>query len=132
MVLEEMSLLSTLPRIFIALAHASVIMLLVKAGALRWLMDRLAAAGRMAFSNYIGTSIVTSLIFNGYGLGLYGRLERYELYYVVALVWVLALLWSKPWLERFHYGPLEWVWRSLVQWKPQPFARGAGPKLATA
>ena len=123
---------SSLPRLFIAMAHASVVMLLVRAGALRWLTERLAAAGRMAFSNYIGTSLITSLIFNGYGLGLFGYLERHQLYFVVAAIWVGALLWSKPWLERFHYGPLEWVWRSLVQWKRQPFSRGAGPRLATA
>ena len=34
--------------------------------------------------------------------------------------WGVMLLWSKPWLDRFHYGPLEWLWRSLArrQWQP--------------
>ncbi|WP_414694683.1 DUF418 domain-containing protein [Phenylobacterium sp.] len=41
------------------------------------------------------------------------------------------LLWSRPWLARFHYGPFEWLWRSLVQWKPQPFVKGAKPATAT-
>jgi uncharacterized protein len=114
---------SSVPRPFIALAHASAILLLVRAGAVRWLMDRLAAAGRMALSNYLGTSIITAVIFCGFGLGLYGKLERYELYGVVAGIWLAILLWSKPWLARFQYGPFEWVWRSLVRWKPQPFIR---------
>ena len=42
---------------------------------------------------------------------------------MVVGVWAFILLWSKPWLDRFHYGPFEWAWRSLVQWKPQRFVR---------
>jgi len=37
--------------------------------------------------------------------------------------WVLMLLWSKPWLERFRYGPLEWLWRSLARGSAQPMQR---------
>lgn len=112
-------------RPLIALAHASVLMLIVRAGAVKWLVSRLEAAGRMAFSNYLMTSIITSFVFCGYGLGLYGQLERAELYWVVLGVWAFILLWSKPWLARFRYGPFEWLWRSLVMWKPQPFVTRA-------
>lgn len=113
------------PRPFIALAHASVVLLIVRAGVARGLTERLAAAGRMAFSNYLMTSIITTLVFCGFGLGLYGRLSRFEQLGVVVGVWVFILIWSKPWLARFHYGPFEWAWRSLVKWSPQPFVRGA-------
>jgi uncharacterized protein len=110
-------------RPFIALAHGSVVLLIIRAGALRWLVDRLSAAGRMAFSNYLMTSIITTFVFCGFGFGLYGKLSRFELLYVVAGVWAFMLLWSAPWLARFHYGPFEWAWRSLVRWEPQPFFR---------
>jgi uncharacterized protein len=110
-------------RPFIALAHGSVVLLIIRAGALRWLVDRLSAAGRMAFSNYLMTSIITTFVFCGFGFGLYGKLSRFELLYVVAGVWAFMLLWSAPWLARFHYGPFEWAWRSLVRWEPQPFAK---------
>ncbi|MBX3481359.1 MAG: DUF418 domain-containing protein [Caulobacter sp.] len=123
LVLHDLGYWGALPRPFIALAHASGVLLLVRSGALGWLVNRLAAAGRMALSNYLGTSIITSFVFCGYGLGLYGRLQRFELYYVVAAIWLLILLWSLPWMRRFHYGPFEWLWRSLVRWKPQPFAK---------
>lgn len=115
--------LTAVPRPLIALAHASLLMLVIRAGAVKGLISRLEAAGRMAFSNYLSTSIITSFVFCGYGLGLYGQLARHELYYVVAAVWAFILLWSKPWLARFHYGPFEWLWRSLVMWKPQPFRK---------
>jgi uncharacterized protein len=120
-------------RPLIALAHASALLLLVRAGIARGVVDRLAAAGRMAFSNYLMTSIITTLVFCGFGLGLYGRLSRFQELAVVAGVWVFILAWSKPWLVRFHYGPFEWAWRSLVRWRPQPFMRGrSGPAPAAA
>lgn len=106
---------SLILRPFIALAHAAVIILIGTSSAARWLMSRLEAAGRMAFSNYLGTTLVTTTLFYGYGGGLFGQLSRAELYLVVLAVWVLILFWSKPLLERYRYGPLEWVWRSLVQ-----------------
>lgn len=105
-------------RPFIALAHASVVILLVRSGRLRWLTRRLEAAGRMAFSNYLGTTLVTTTIFYGYGFGLFGELSRAELYIVVAFVWLLILGWSAPWLARFDYGPLEWLWRRLARGEP--------------
>ncbi|HEY3947406.1 DUF418 domain-containing protein [Phenylobacterium sp.] len=120
-------------RPLIGLAHAGVVLLIVRSGAAQAVVNRLAAAGRMAFSNYLGTSIITTLVFDGFGLGLYGRLSRFQELAVVLGVWVFILAWSKPWLARFHYGPFEWVWRSLVRWKPQPFVRRrAGTAPATA
>ncbi len=102
-------------RPFIALAHAAAVILFVQSGAARWLAERLAAAGRMAFSNYLGTTLLTTTFFYGYGLGQFGAFSRAELYLVVLGVWALILLWSKPWLDRFHHGPLEWVWRRLAR-----------------
>jgi len=113
-------------RPFIALAHGSVLLLIIRAGVLSGVVDRLSAAGRMAFSNYLMTSIITTFVFCGFGLGLYGKLSRFELLYVVAGVWAFMFIWSKPWMARFHYGPFEWMWRSLVRWKPQHFVKDRG------
>jgi uncharacterized protein len=106
-----------------SLGWASLVILFLTSGAAQWLAGRLSAAGRMAFSNYLGTSIVCTLFFNGYGLGWFGYLERWQLYIVVLAVWALILLWSKPWLSRFRYGPFEWLWRSLAHWKAQPLRK---------
>lgn len=113
----------TLLRPWLALAHASMVVLFMQSHHARWLADRLIAAGRAAFSNYLGTSIVCTLLFNGYGLGWYGHLERWQCYGIVVVVWALILLWSKPWLDRFAYGPLEWLWRSLARGERQPFLK---------
>jgi uncharacterized protein len=100
---------------------AALIMLLVRPGGA--LVERIAAAGRAAFTNYLGTSILMTTLFYGYGFGLLGELRRVELWLVVFATWALMLLWSKPWLERFQYGPLEWLWRSLARWSLQPMRR---------
>lgn len=89
------------------------------------LTGRVAAAGRMAFTNYLLTSLICTSIFYGYGLGLFGQLSRLALWGVVIAVWAGMLLWSKPWLDRFAYGPLEWLWRSIARGSAQPMRRPA-------
>jgi uncharacterized protein len=82
--------------------------------------------GQMAFTNYLGQSIICSLIFYGYGLGYYGKLQRYELYYVVFGVWAFQMIFSVVWLRFFRFGPLEWLWRSLTYWEWQPMRKSQG------
>jgi uncharacterized protein len=110
--------LSLLLRPFLALAYASALILLVQSGSMKWLTSRLAAAGRMAFSNYLGTSLIMTTIFYGYGFGLFGLLSRAQLYGLVLAQWLLILGWSKAWLRHFQYGPFEYVWRSLSRGHP--------------
>jgi len=110
-------------RLVVGLAHASIVLMIVKARALKWITRPLAAVGQTALSNYLGTSLICTLIFNGYGLGLFGRLQFYQLFYVVAGVWVVNLVASPIWLRYFRFGPVEWVWRSLTYWKAQPMRK---------
>jgi len=107
-------------RLSIALGHVGLLMFLFKAGAMRFLFDRLGAIGQMAFSNYIFHSVVCSVFFTGIGFGMFGRLQRFELYYVVVAIWIFQMIVSPIWLRHYRYGPLEWCWRSLTYWKKQP------------
>ena len=109
--------------IAMAIAWAALIILWVKTGPMPALKLRVAAAGRMAFTNYLATSIVMTSLFYGYGLGLFGEVGRAGLWLFVLGMWALILLWSKPWLDRFHYGPLEWLWRSLSRLQLQPLRK---------
>lgn len=90
------------------------------------LLTRIEAAGRLSLSNYLGSSIVMTAIFYGWGLGLFGSVSRAACYAIVPLVWALMLLWSRPWIDRFRYGPFEWVWRSLTLFRLQPLSRREG------
>jgi len=109
-----------LGRIPTTLGHVALIMLGLRSGRLRALFAPFAAAGRMALSNYLGQSVICLFVFTGAGLAWYGQLQRYQLYYVVLAIWIVQLAASVWWLERFQYGPMEWVWRSLTRWQRQP------------
>jgi len=106
-------------RLLVALAYVGLVMIACKAG-LRWLTGPLAAVGRMALTNYLLTSILLTLFFNGYGLGYFAKLERHQLYWVVLGMWCINLVLSPIWLRHFRFGPAEWLWRSLTYWEKQP------------
>jgi len=95
-----------LGRASVALGHAAVLLLLAREIRWRWLTSPLAAVGQTALSNYIATSIICALIFFTPGLGLIGQLQRYQLYFVVAGVWIFNLAWSPWWLRRYFFGGL--------------------------
>ncbi|GAA4643097.1 DUF418 domain-containing protein [Pontixanthobacter gangjinensis] len=114
--------LSPIPRIMMALGLAALLSGWAPS-ANGWLGSRLSAAGRAAFTNYLGTSVLMVTVFHGWGLGLFGELTRAQLYLVVLGAWAVMLLWSKPWLERFRYGPLEWLWRCLTYGRLFPLKR---------
>ena len=79
-----------------------------------------APAGRMALTNYLMQSIVCTLVFYGYGLGYFQQLPRaWQVPFVFALFGMQVVL-SRWWLQRFRFGPMEWVWRSLTYFTPQP------------
>ncbi len=107
----------------LAIAYAAIIVLLVSKHSQSALVQRLAATGRAAFSNYLGTTIVMTTLFYGYGLGLFGTITRAPVYLFVVGAAILMLLWSKPWLDRFQYGPMEWLWRSMARGTLQPLRK---------
>lgn len=107
-----------------SIGYAAAVLALVKAGALRGLRARLAAVGQMAFSNYLGQSVITSVLFLGWGVGLAGRFTYAEQLMVVAAIWLAQLIVSPLWLARYRFGPAEWLWRSLTYWRRQPMIRG--------
>jgi uncharacterized protein len=112
-------------RLPMILGFAAVLVAMTPLWAATGLGKRLSAAGRMAFTNYIGASAVMAVIFQGWGFGLFGRFMRPGLELFVLLGWALMLLCSPWWLARFHYGPLEWLWRCLTYWRMFPLRRKA-------
>jgi uncharacterized protein len=109
--------------IIVGLGHIALVMLLIKGGVVQKLLQRFAAVGRMALSNYLLHSIILTTVFYGYGLGLYGSISRFgQMGFVVAVI-ALQLVLSPWWLARYRFGPFEWVWRSLTYWKRQPMLR---------
>lgn len=90
----------------------------------RWLAP-LAPAGRMSLTTYLVQSLVGTAVFCGYGLGLYGRLDRTgEVLFALGL-YALQVLAARAWLARFRQGPAEWAWRCATYGRRLPLRRGA-------
>jgi len=106
----------------VALGHVGMLMLVVQSGVIGWLTTRLAAVGRMALSNYLTHSLVCTMLFYGYGFGLFGNINRTGLAGIVLTIWIFQLIISPIWLKHFRFGPAEWLWRSLTYWRIQPIA----------
>ena len=113
---------SHFPRLAMTLGLAAILSAW-RPGGTGWFHERVSAAGRAAFTNYLGTSLLLLFVFHGWAGGLFGELSRGELYVVVLGMWAIMLAWSKPWLERYRYGPLEWLWRCLTYGRRFPIKR---------
>jgi uncharacterized protein len=113
-----------------ALAWIGVVMLFCRSGAIKWLQHALACVGRMAFTNYLTQSLIGMFLFYGSGLGAYGKVERWELIYIILGVWAFQLVVSPLWLGKFRYGPMEWAWRCLTYWRIEPIRR-VNPEAGT-
>lgn len=88
----------------------------------KWI-QYLAPAGRMALTNYLTHSIVFTTLFYGYGIGLYGEYGRFGITLMALALYGLQLWFSTWWLQRYQYGPMEWVWRSATYLKLQPMRK---------
>ncbi len=111
----------------VALGYLGLVMLAVRRGFLPGLQARLAAVGRMAFTNYLLQTVLCTTIFYGHGLGLFGSAERYQQLLIVFAVWALQLWLSPIWVRRYSYGPLEWLWRTLTYGRLPRITRNSSP-----
>ena len=73
---------------------------------------RLRACGKMAFTNYITQTLLGVFVLSGlFGIGTF---SRSQLVLYIVIIWGLQIYWSKPILDKWRYGPLEWFWRKLT------------------
>lgn len=92
----------------------------------RKLLAWAAPIGRMAFTNYLMQSIIFGWLFYGYGLGLFGKLGVSAALAIGIGVYLLQVAFSAVWLQRYLYGPVEWLWRGAMYGTWQPFRRSRG------
>ncbi len=107
----------------LCLFYISAIVLLVQRKTGLGQLSHFASVGRMAMSTYLSQSIVCTLIFYGYGLGLYGNLGPAIAFILSLVIYRIQISLGAWWLDRYRFGPAEWLWRSLTYGKLQPLAR---------
>ncbi|MGB4839589.1 MAG: DUF418 domain-containing protein [Saprospiraceae bacterium] len=120
---QESNITYDLGRVPVAIGHIGLIMLFSKLKILGWLKNAISSVGKMALTNYLMHSVICMIVFTGAGFGMFGKLERYELIFVVVGIWIFQLILSPIWLKYFHFGPAEWLWRRLSYLQSPPFKK---------
>lgn len=118
-----------IPRLLVTLGHLGLVLTLVKLNVLGIVGRGLANMGRMALSNYIGQSVITAIVF--YGFGLWMKLSWLELWTMTAAIWVFQGVVSTFWLKAYTMGPLEWLLRAGAYGRFAEIRRG-GTRVAPA
>jgi uncharacterized protein len=97
------------------------------------LLRPFAAAGRMGLTTYLSQSVIGVLLFQSYGLGLFGRYGPAMLLLATVVIYAVQVAFSVWWIARFRFGPVEWLWRSLTYLRLQPMrARIPAPAVGQA
>jgi uncharacterized protein len=118
--------------VVLAIGYAALVAWIVIGTAARVLLAWAAPVGRMAFTNYVAQSIVLSLLFYGYGLGLMGRLGNAAGFGIALAIFAGQALASRWWLRAHRFGPLEWLWRTLMYGERQAWRASTGCGAADA
>lgn len=101
------------------IGYIGLIMYLVTGGLGDLLKKWLAPVGQAALTNYLMQSIIATFVFYGHGLGWFGTMGRAEHWMLIIPVWIIQIIFSKWWLDKYRFGPFEWCWRSLTYGKFQ-------------
>ena len=112
---------NTLGTIPAAMGYMSLI-ILWNSHANSWLKQRLRAVGRMALTNYLTQSVLGVVVLTVL-LADANFMNRSAVLLFVLAIWALQVWWSQAWLNRYQYGPAEWLWRVATYRSLQPLRR---------
>ena len=114
---------NTIATPFTAFGYVALIMLWTRSEFAKALQDKLSAVGKTALTAYLLQSLVATFIFYGFGLGLFGYVNRIGQFAIIFLMWWGLLVFCPAWVNRFLYGPCEWAWRSATYMKIVPIRK---------
>jgi uncharacterized protein len=107
--------------LFIFPAYIALLLLALQNDRAKKILSPVAAAGRMALTNYLSHTLICVILFNGFGFGLYSSVSVLQGIVIVFVIYLTQIVLSNLWLSRFRYGPLEWLWRVMTYKQIQPF-----------
>jgi uncharacterized protein len=99
---------------FLSVSYAILLALLLNNRKITTVLKPLAAAGRMSLTNYLTQSVIGTLIFYNYGLGLYGEVTLATGTWLAVGIFFIQVIVSELWLSKFRQGPVEKIWRILT------------------
>lgn len=95
----------------VAVGYASLIVLTAQNARARKLFNPIAKAGRMSLTTYLMQSVIATLIFYSYGLGLYGQVDLLTGTWIALGIFAIQLIFAEVWFSKFKQGPVEYLWR---------------------
>jgi uncharacterized protein len=104
---------------FQGFAYAAALLLWIESSRSSERFTRLlASAGRLSLTNYVVQIAILEIFFATTHPII--PLNRWGTLVGVPLVFGLQIVFSRWWMARFKYGPLEWLWRSatFARWEP--------------
>jgi uncharacterized protein len=125
-------LLYHVSRPLLCLGYTGAIALLCQRARFQRLFAPLAIVGRMPLTNYLMQSVIATTLFYSHGLGLYGKVGPALGLLVSAAIFAVQIIYSRWWLGRFRFGPLEWLWRGVSYGELPPLRGAARPGVAPA
>ncbi|HRD96441.1 MAG TPA: DUF418 domain-containing protein [Rubrivivax sp.] len=127
-IVRGLTMLGNLPA---SLGYVGLVVTLLHSSGPASRLRMLAPLGRMALTNYLLQSLICAIYFFGFGLGQWGMPRAQQLVFVV-VVFAAQVAFSHWWLQRFRYGPMEWLWRGFTyrQVPPLRVARAEAPVQA--
>ncbi len=102
------------------LAYMSIVIIMFHSNSIFSRIRALAPYGRMALTNYLMQSLFQAGFFYGWGLGYFGMGRAQQLAFAITII-ILQIIFSHWWLNRFTYGPMEWIWRGITYWQLPKF-----------
>lgn len=119
------TLLEPVSALVLAMGYAAGILVLCSHPRVRPHLAGFGALGRMALTNYVTQSFVYFFVLYGFGLGLLPKLGASYALLMAIVVTALQIAFSRWWLARHRFGPLEWLWRSATYGSWQPLRQPA-------
>ncbi len=113
--------------------YAAGLLVLTQQGNWKRRLAPLGFIGRMPLTNYLMQSVICTLLFNGYGFGLFAKVGWAGGLALTVLIFLAQIPLSQWWMGEFRFGPMEWLWRTITYGKVQPMRmEGAIPVTAYA
>ncbi len=109
----------------LTLLYATTISILFYTDRLKTLTTIFRPVGMMSLTNYLTHTIFYVLFFYGIGFGMLGVLHLQWMIPIALVIYSLQVVFSKYWMNKMQYGPIEWLWRQATYGKRLPLVRGS-------
>lgn len=99
--------------LFVASSYILLIMIIASNAAIAKLLKPVALMGRMSLTNYIMQSFILSILFYGWGFGLFGQTKVTSVVLIGICVYFFQIIINILWFKFYNQGPLEKIWRKF-------------------